>query len=63
MIIKKSSMHVCVCSDVCSQRCLCLQQDLLPSFTLPVCAVLLQPEAEHSCPVRPAANITVRLNR
>lgn len=29
-----------------------------PSFTLLVCAVLLQPGAEHSCPVRPAANIS-----
>ncbi len=48
-------LYVTVLGCVFMQR---LQQDLHPSFTRLVCAVLLQPGAEHSCPVRPAANIS-----
>lgn len=62
MTVKAPCIYLCVaafkCVSVFMQRCLWLQQDLLPSFTLLVCAVLLQPGAEHSCSVRPVANIT-----
>lgn len=52
MIIKVPCIYLYVtvfgigCVNVLMQRCLWLQQDLLPS-TLLVCAFLLQPGAEH----------------
>lgn len=43
--------------NVLMERCLWLQQDLLPSLTLPVCVVLLQPSTAFCrAQLRPAAN-------
>lgn len=45
------------CVNVLMERCLWLQQDLLPSLTLPVCVVLLQPSTAFCrAQLRPAAN-------
>lgn len=44
------------CVNVLMERCLWLQQDLLPSLCAQFCGSQAPLFAVHSCPLRPAAN-------